>query len=88
MEEAALKEGERGTSKFTWGAIQKRAGGARDASATVTELDFTTGTSYLLADMLGTYFGQQSASGMIQVRGAGVQNLLMWSRTYTTDANG
>lgn len=88
MEEEALKDGERGSSRFIWGAISQKACSGRSAEAQVTELDLTLDESYLLADMLGSYFDQESASGMLQVRGPEVQNLLMWSRTYTTDANG
>ncbi|HPR62590.1 MAG TPA: hypothetical protein PK014_00065 [Thermoanaerobaculia bacterium] len=75
----------RGTNRFIWGAMQQKV---RSTSAMVMDFDMDDMFSVMMLDLLGDYFQQDAASGFVQVRGTGVEDMIIQSRTFTTDIEG
>jgi hypothetical protein len=73
----------RGTTQFIWGALGQKA---RTAEATISEMGVPDEQPTLYLDILGQYFEQPGTSSFIQMKGAGAGDVLLASRTYSTDA--
>jgi hypothetical protein len=73
----------RGTTQFIWGALGQKA---RTAEATISEMGVPDEQPTLYLDILGQFFEQPGTSSFIQMKGAGAGDVLLASRTYSTDA--
>ncbi|MEJ5165873.1 MAG: hypothetical protein WHV67_02465 [Thermoanaerobaculia bacterium] len=70
---------------FIWGAVGKKV---RTQQARTTEFELTDESPSLFVDFLNNFFGMESASSFIQMRGDMASRVALFSRTYSTDSEG
>jgi hypothetical protein len=73
----------RGSHQFIWGAVGAKS---RTTAATM-EFEMLDTAPVLLSDLMGLYFETPNASAFVQIAGVGVEDLILASRTYSTDAD-